>query len=274
MKESWFRMSVDFPTDLKWLVIARISKQKVGDVGMVFAEMLATAKRAEVEGSLEGWNDEAFAAFLGIEASDVEAIRLAMEGRVIKEGKVIAWNKRQPKRGEDPTAYERKQRYKQRHGDIEERTGTDGNAEERKKTLDKTIKDLKSKDYAAQDALALSTAGDLVVARDATDAKKQDQAEAKRGTRLPADWVIPDAWIAWARKERPAWDDAYTQKVGQMFRDYWTSKPGNGAYKLDWFATWRFWVNKEREQSYVPAKKRSVNDIPQHTADKPVVELL
>lgn len=66
-----------------------------------------------------------------------------------------------------------------------------------------------------------------------------------RGTRLPADWVIPEALKAWTLKEQPSWDEAHVAKVAASFRDYWTDKPGKDGVKLQWAGTWRNWVRKE-----------------------------
>lgn len=69
--------------------------------------------------------------------------------------------------------------------------------------------------------------------------------ERARGTRLPADWVLPDDLKAWALHEQPTWDKGYVQHVAANFRDYWIATPGNRGTKLDWAATWRTWVRKE-----------------------------
>lgn len=67
----------------------------------------------------------------------------------------------------------------------------------------------------------------------------------KRGTRLPADWSLPDDWREWSASN--------TQLTGQQiaieaekFRDYWTAQPGAKATKTDWQATWRNWCRSAR----------------------------
>jgi hypothetical protein len=66
-----------------------------------------------------------------------------------------------------------------------------------------------------------------------------------KGSRLPADWRLSSEQIEWALGAQPSWDAEHTLKVGEAFRDYWTSKPGREAAKLDWDATWRNWVRRE-----------------------------
>lgn len=63
----------------------------------------------------------------------------------------------------------------------------------------------------------------------------------EKGTRLPKDWRLPEEWRLWAMQKRP---DLDISESADEFRDYWISKSGAGATKLDWFATWRNWVRK------------------------------
>lgn len=67
----------------------------------------------------------------------------------------------------------------------------------------------------------------------------KEKKDTARASRLPADWVLPDDWKAWAKQERPDLDPA---AVACDFRDYWIAKPGKDGTKLDWLATWRKWV--------------------------------
>jgi len=71
------------------------------------------------------------------------------------------------------------------------------------------------------------------------------------GSRLPADWVLPEDWRAWAEGQRP---DLDVTTVACVFADFWRSKPGKDGRKLDWQATWRNWVRAEK------APKRAAND--------------
>jgi len=64
----------------------------------------------------------------------------------------------------------------------------------------------------------------------------------QRGSRLPADWSLPNDWKEWAQKERP---DLLVNTVADSFKDFWISKAGAGGVKLDWYATWRNWVRSQ-----------------------------
>lgn len=72
--------------------------------------------------------------------------------------------------------------------------------------------------------------------------KHPSRAEA-RGTRLPPAWKPTPELQAWARQGRP-WLDLPT--VTASFIDHWTALPGARGVKLDWEATFRNWVRKER----------------------------
>lgn len=62
----------------------------------------------------------------------------------------------------------------------------------------------------------------------------------KRGTRLPDDWFLPKDWGEWATAE--GWNEQAIRIEADKFRDYWISKAGKEATKLDWKATWRNWM--------------------------------
>jgi hypothetical protein len=84
------------------------------------------------------------------------------------------------------------------------------------------------------------------------------QGEARRGeyvrgnpplptpSRLPKDWVLPDAWAGWAvgfwANQRQPLSVAQVRALADQFRDYWHAKSGKDSCQLDWFASWRIWV--------------------------------
>lgn len=72
----------------------------------------------------------------------------------------------------------------------------------------------------------------------------------KRATRLPEDWRNSDECkrcITWAQQCYKL-TDREAAIMAATFQDYWTAKSGANATKLDWFATWRNWVRREREK--------------------------
>lgn len=68
----------------------------------------------------------------------------------------------------------------------------------------------------------------------------------KRGSRLPADWVLPRSWGKAALDLRPDLSAEQVRVLADEFRDYWTAVPGAKGCKLDWLATWRNRVRTAR----------------------------
>jgi uncharacterized protein YdaU (DUF1376 family) len=66
------------------------------------------------------------------------------------------------------------------------------------------------------------------------------------GSRLPADWQLPEEWADWAKQTRPDLDPTDT---AQRFADYWHGAAGAKGRKADWQATWRNWVRNEKAQT-------------------------
>lgn len=75
----------------------------------------------------------------------------------------------------------------------------------------------------------------------------------REGTRLPADWTLPEEWREFASKDMH-WSEADITSEAEEFRDYWLGKPGKDGRKADWLATWRNWIRRSRRvSSRVPA---------------------
>lgn len=81
----------------------------------------------------------------------------------------------------------------------------------------------------------------------------------KKGTQLPADWVLPKAWGEWALAEKPAWTADDVRRVADDFKDHWLSNANQAkSKKADWFATWRKWVRSPlNEIKSKPANKHT-----------------
>lgn len=67
---------------------------------------------------------------------------------------------------------------------------------------------------------------------------------AKRGSRLPEDWELPDDWRQWALVNCPATSPDLVEREAMIFANYWQSQPGQKACKLDWSKTWKNWCLK------------------------------
>lgn len=82
-----------------------------------------------------------------------------------------------------------------------------------------------------------------------------------KGTRLSPDWMLTKALGDWALNEVPGWTPDDVRRSADTFRDYWVAKPGKDGVKLDWSATWRNWVRKERSyrETRMGSNVRSIN---------------
>lgn len=74
--------------------------------------------------------------------------------------------------------------------------------------------------------------------------KKQ---EVKRGTRLDADWKLPRSWGMWAVENFTVSPDDVRAEAGR-FADFWLSKSGQDATKVDWRRTWQNWIRTAAER--------------------------
>jgi hypothetical protein len=69
-----------------------------------------------------------------------------------------------------------------------------------------------------------------------------------RGTRLPEDWMPSDQTRTWCAKELPA--ELYARAGTELtkFRNYWCSKTGRDATKIDWDRTFMNWMINARDR--------------------------
>ena len=110
---SWWRSWHGAPTDHKWQVISVRSGVKVGIVSAVAWALLDYASQHKERGTVEGFDTEMYAVYSGFDETEVVAVIKAMtEKGVIVDGKLSAWEKRQPKREDDSTPRVNKHREK------------------------------------------------------------------------------------------------------------------------------------------------------------------
>jgi len=79
-----------------------------------------------------------------------------------------------------------------------------------------------------------------------------------RGTRLPEDFAVTSAMVAWARANTPGVDGRWET---EKFVDYWAAKTGKDATKKDWVRAWRNWMRGAHDRlPNNPRKARLGND--------------
>lgn len=69
--------------------------------------------------------------------------------------------------------------------------------------------------------------------------------ESLRGSRLSYSQIVEE-WVDWAILERPELTADKVHSIYDQFYDYWKAQPGSKGIKLDWFATWRNWVRRDK----------------------------
>lgn len=74
--------------------------------------------------------------------------------------------------------------------------------------------------------------------------KPKRAATAPRGARIPSDFKVTPAMVAWAREKCPEVDG---RTETERFVDHWTASALPTAVKRDWVAAWRTWMRKARK---------------------------
>jgi len=85
----------------------------------------------------------------------------------------------------------------------------------------------------------------------------------RKAQRWPADAVVPDEWIAdgldaRARNALPSLD---LRPEAEAFANYWASKSGKDATKLDWKRTWLNWCLNAKGKSHGTAKQTQLEQL-------------
>ena len=236
----WFRWYAGTVEDGKFRYVARNAGVTLPTVIALWAALLEDASNDDHRGVVTR-NEDFFAAILDLEDGIAEQILSAMQSAgLISVGHgaitILRWNERQFETDKgDGTNAERQKRYRSRRKQNEQvaavtplRNGT--------VTAQRTDTDTDT------DTESISA-----VARTA-----EPSACKPRATRLGSDWKLPDDWRQWARINFATATDAMVSAEADQFRDFWISKAGREAAKLDWGATWRNWCRNSRTLGAAP----------------------
>jgi hypothetical protein len=71
-------------------------------------------------------------------------------------------------------------------------------------------------------------------------------------TRIPDDFAVSADMRAWAVKSVPGYD---FEGETENFIDWWKSKGGIAAEKVDWPATWRTWMRRNSKEAAAPPRQ-------------------
>lgn len=98
----WFRWHHGSVTDPKFALVAKKAGARLGDVVTVWAFLLESASASSERGEFGDVDSEALDCLLGADDGTTDRILDAMQTRgLISDGRVAAWDKRQPKRERD-----------------------------------------------------------------------------------------------------------------------------------------------------------------------------
>lgn len=126
---SWWRSWHGAPMDNKWPVIAARSGVKVGIVSAVAWALFDYASQHKDRGSVDGFDTEVYSVYSGFPEVEVVAVIQAMTDKgIIVDGKLVNWEKRQPKREDD--SKDRVAKFRAKSKDV-----TQCNAEKESVTL-------------------------------------------------------------------------------------------------------------------------------------------
>jgi len=87
-----------------------------------------------------------------------------------------------------------------------------------------------------------------------------------RGSRIPADFAPTVEMLDWARALVPA---IPVEATTEDFCDYWASKAGQAATKVDWNRTWKRWMRKTSNEA---VNNHHTNGHRMATSDRNVIE--
>jgi len=114
----WLRLWHDLPTDPKFRSIAKLSNQHLTAVLALYQFLLVDASKNTMSRGVTLCHNDDIASALDLEIEQVEAIKKAMQNKVLDGNKLTGWEKRQPKK-EDEKASERKRRQREREKENE-----------------------------------------------------------------------------------------------------------------------------------------------------------
>lgn len=232
----WFRSHHGAPFDPKWQLVARKSGQTRHLVVAVAWALLDCASQAEDRGCVDGFDVEAVAGALDADEAAVDAIVAAMrtlKRPVIADGRLAAWDRRQPKR-EDATAAERMRRHR-----AAKKSENGGNQPETE-APEHAVTGVAVTDGHAplRDVTQRYDRGDRGDREDislgAPAAPRAAAAPRKRERAGIAD-LTPDAFVAYAAEHAPGVDVAYQL---ERFRNWSASKDRRHKNATAAFRNW------------------------------------
>ena len=226
MSNPWFRMYVDFLTDSKMIPLAfEDQRHFIGVLALKSSGILDQQSTDAMMNRIVSqrlWIDHAV-------ILDVKK-RLVDAGLIDDRWQPLAWERRQRRSDFDATGAERQFRHREKAKQLELQQVNERNA-------------LRNGTVTPPD-------------KNRTEENREDKT---RGTRLDPSARLDDKYREAALAIK-AIDDDELQRVFDDFRDYWIAAPGAKGVKLDWLATWRMWVRRQKTTAALTVKKNTYFD--------------
>lgn len=215
----WFRWHHGSVTDPKLGLIARRSGTSVAAVIAFWAYLLEAASMASDRGNPGTPDFEATDFALGLDEGISQRIYLHMSERgLIADGRIAAWEKRQPKRERDDDSSTDRVRA------FRERQVASRNADETPRNADETSGTPRGEESREEE----SSSG------------LRPEARKRAARKCPESFIVSSSLKAWAsEKAQGVCLEAETEK----FKDYTFKNP-----MTDWDGAWRNWMRRAAER--------------------------
>lgn len=226
----WFRHYVGMAADPKFGGVARrcsnvAATLRVSRADVLFVWSCILESAAEANSSSYSFDADAIAELMGCETSTVNLIHEELQSSgLVKKGQICKWDARQF------TSDSSTQRSRKHRATVMQRCATPSDTETDTYTE-------KKKEREAREQVRATPPDPPPVE---TPTLKKNQ----RGVRWPADAIVPDDWLeagelARLESQLPAVD---LRAEATKFANYWASKSGGSATKVDWKRTWINWA--------------------------------
>lgn len=240
----WFRWHHGSVVDPKFQLVAKRAGVTLPAVLAVWAYTLEKASASDDRGEFGEIDVESLDCLFGFDDGATDRILAALHDRgLIESGRVVSWEKRQPKRerdGGDPTAADRKRAQRER--DAESSAAVTPDCANVGSVTPCHAMSRQKKPRGEERRVEIKEKQSQGLSPNQEQRAEVTRTPEKRASRF-ALRQLPEDWAVFCTTERPDLDPGTTF---QRFSDYWQSKAGKDGRKLDWTATWRNWCRSER----------------------------
>lgn len=200
----WFRWHHGSVTDPKFQLVAKRAGARTSDVLAVWAFVLEKASASEVRGHFGEVDCEAVDCLFGMDDGSTDAILSGLTDRkLVSDGYIVAWDKRQPKRErEDNTAAERKRDQRERDA-ANERQGAQCHSD----TSDVTPCHAMSRQKTPREEESRE------------EKKEEKKTPRKRDEFLLPDWIPLETWASYLKTRTKKRSDNNAHALGLIVKD-------------------------------------------------------